>query len=883
MNTIKPQRIGLLTRAFENENVCHFSIALLVFFPFESPRRILSEVDLWKFVAAELGKDGILDECMPKPNGEIVVNGRCFAPGGVPRAASSVRVKLGAVDKTLYVVGDRVWKRGVPSEPQPFTEMPITWETAFGGPDFPDNPLGKGASPVRTEAGEVHPMPNVEYPGKLLQSPRERPAPASFGPIDLTWPQRFSKVGTYDEAWLKELFPGFAEDLEPGFFSTAPADQQIEGFFRGDEAFVIENMHPSKPRIESALPGVAARCFVRRETPSGEVFREIPMRIDTVRLFPHAERGVVVFRGITRVREDDAADVKQICCALEAMGAPKPVSYYEAVIAKRSDKKKGHLFALRDADLMPEPGPDEGAPKAEPSDDDELTGGEGLLLANLRKKAEAELEKAKEQMRAAGIDPEGRLPAIPPATPPPKPEELPEVIEAAMEIAEKQMAAEKERRAAAEAEARKACEEAGVDYEAMLKKAQADAAGPPKFSAKRELARLQDLAQLYRNAGMPDVGLEQKIADPELEKKLLAAEENLRDNYRKFAHHMPAAAAMPGDGSAAAREALREGRAKGEGFAGRDLTGADLSGLDLAGLDFRGAMLECANLSGSRLEGADLSGAVLARANLTDARLGGAKLVGTNLGGANLTRVEASGVDFTGAVLACADLRGARLRGANLTKADLSEAIYGDTDTREIQAAGTNFIKSDLRGAGFAGAVLERCVFIESNVSGVDFSGAKLVSAVFVEAKGEGAVLRGANLENLRVVKDSSFVGADFRGASLPRANFRGALLEGADFTEADLTGADFSGADLRGGRLERVLAKESMWIRTDLTGADLRRGNFMFAVLQKARIAGADLRGANLFRSDMAKVHLDGATNVKGAHVVEARVVKNRATDDPG
>src|SRR5690606_29888206 len=138
---------------------------------------------------------------------------------------------------------------------------------------------------------------------------------------------------------------------------------------------------------------------------------------------------------------------------------------------------------------------------------------------------------------------------------------------------------------------------------------------------------LHDLAVLYRNAGMPDEGLEQKIADPELEKKLLLAEENLRDNYRKFAHHMPAAAAMPEGESAAVREALREGRAKGEGFAGRDLTGADLSGLDLAGLDFRGAMLECADLSGSRLEGADLSGAVLARANLTDARLGGAKLV----------------------------------------------------------------------------------------------------------------------------------------------------------------------------------------------------------------------------------------------------------------
>lgn len=884
MKTIKPQRLGLLTKVYEDDGAPHLVVTLLVFFSFRGARRVLPEVELWKFVGAELGTDAILDEGMWKPRGEVLVTGRCFAPGGAPCPATYVRVQIGRVDKKLYVIGDRIWKHGVPSDPVPFTEMPITWQRAFGGPGFPQNPLGKGESAVQTEQGTAQPLPNVELPDCLVRSPRERPPPASFGPIDLAWPQRFSKVGTYDRAWLEERFPGFAKDLDPSFFNTAPEDQRIEGWFRGDEPFVIENMHPGEPRLEAALPAVSARCFMQRRTPDGEVLREIPTRIDTVRLFPHAERGIAVFRGVARVREDDASDVLVLLCGLEAMDAPKPASHYETVLAQRLDKKKGHLYLLRDAELMPEPGPGAAEPPPERTEEDALASGEGLVLRNLRRKAEKELEQARAQMLAAGIDPAGKLPELPPAAPPPRPEDLPEVLDEAMEVAEQAMASEKARREAAEAEARRACAAAGVDYDEMVRKAQREAAGPPKFSAQRELERLRDLATLFRNAGMPSEELETKLADPELEERLLAAEENLRGTYRRFAHYFPAAAALPGEEAAGVRRAVIAGRAAGERFAGRDLTGADLSGLDLTGLDFRDALLESANLSGARLSGADLSGAVLARADLSGADLRGAKLAGANLGSARLSAVDlGEGADLTGAVLAGADLRGARLRGAQLARADLSDATFEGTDGSEIDASGTHFIKASLGGVKLAGARLERCVFIEADVTGVDFTGAKLVSAVFVGARGDGAQLRSADLENLRVVKGSSFAGADFSQSNLKRANLRGANLDGADFSGASMAGADLSEASLRSAKLTRVMAQETLLIRADLTRATLERANLMYGVLQKARLDGADLRGANLFRADLAKVRLDTATNLEGAHVVEVRVVKDRSADDPG
>src|SRR5687767_15679476 len=53
------------------------------------------------------------------------------------------------------------------------------------------------------------------------------------------------------------------------FRSVAPADQWLDGFFRGDEEVLLENMHPQRPRIEGRLPGLALRSFVTRKVAGG--------------------------------------------------------------------------------------------------------------------------------------------------------------------------------------------------------------------------------------------------------------------------------------------------------------------------------------------------------------------------------------------------------------------------------------------------------------------------------------------------------------------------------------------------------------------------------------------------------------------------------------
>jgi uncharacterized protein YjbI with pentapeptide repeats len=604
-----------------------------------------------------------------------------------------------------------------------------------------------------------------------------------------------------------------------------------------------------------------------------------------VHLIPRVKRGILLFRGVTEVLEEDASDVLQIVIGAEEAGAPKPVDHYRMVLEQRLDRKKGHLLALRDGDLLPREGASGPVETSDTAEMQRLLAREGLVERHARRRAELELEKGREQLRRQGLDPDAHLPAaLPPAEQPPDLDEIPALLERAEADAGRMREEAERQRAEAERHARRVCEEHGVDYDQAILDARRKAAGPPSFTAAAQLEHLRDVIELARNAGVELSEVEAQLADPGLTARLSAVEAQLRDAYTRFAHQLPAASSRGAGESATLREQLAADRDAGRSLRRRDLTGADLSGLDLRGLDLRDAFLEAADLSGSDLRGADLSGAVLARANLREANLEGAKLAGANLGMANLSRTRLTGgVDLAGAVLVKADLTGADCTGARMDRADLSEAIFKDTDFSRVIAPGLTFLSSDLSGLKLAGADMTKCNFIEAIVTGVDFSRATLVSAVLVAVKGDGAVFRDANLENLRVVNGCSFEKADFQGAVLDRATLRGTRLAGSDFTRARLDGADLSECDLRGARFYRAVARDSRFVKADLSGASMVSANLMHALLQRATLHGADFRGANLFRADLLRVRVDGATDMEGAELTEIRFVDARRVHGQG
>jgi uncharacterized protein YjbI with pentapeptide repeats len=839
MKIIKPLSQGLLHKVFEDGQRFYLSVGILGFFTYETNSGLLSEIDLWKLAAAELGKDGMLDMCMPKPKGEVLVVGRCFAPEGQPVTAAQVRLAIGPIDKTLYVVGDRFWVGKGPrkemTEPVPFTEMPVAYENAFGGPDFERNPLGKGHVPLETDEGEeMHPLPNIELPGALIDSRRSEPEPAGFGPIDLMWPQRMAKAGTYDKKWQKELFPGLAEDIDWTFFNAAPEDQQIEGYFRGDEPFEIEGMHPDKPLSRARLPGIRPRCFLNRQIEESERLEELETSLDTVWLFPHAEKGLVIHRAVVEIGTDDATDVLHLMLAYERLeDEPRTFEHYREAFRKRTDEKKAHLFLLDERDLIP-PGAKSGlAALMEEARDRE----ESPLSRNLARKAEREKEKAEESIRQMGLDPAQFIADEPQEAPEPDLENLDEIAA----FAEQAEADALAKQAEIEQQQRQILAEQGIDYDDLVEQAKEQAGGPPKFSAEENIQQL-------RAAG---------INDPAMEQKLREAEETLKQTYRRFAHHFAPAPLPAADQAARMREAVIAGHREGKSFAGHDLTGADLSGLELQNVDFADAMLERANLAGADLSGADLSRCVLARADLSGAKLAGAKMTETCLGAARLGGASLAGAETTQAAFGQADLAGADLSGATLDGADFMEAKLAGADFSRAVLKETTFLENDLSGARFVEADVGQCMFINAKLEAVDFSGARLGSAVFVGVQAENIVCTGADMTKVCAANETSFAGADFRGADLSQAGMRGCDFSGCDFEGARMEMADLSECSLKQANLRGALARGARFEKSDLERADMRQVNLFEGSLMKATLRYTDLRGANLYSAECMRAVL--------------------------
>ncbi|WP_438001764.1 pentapeptide repeat-containing protein [Sorangium sp. So ce185] len=747
----------------------------------------------------------------------------------------------------------------------------------------PDTPPDAGMPKPRAEVlviGQAYPQ-GEERPLRLSLGPIDKAMRVSgkatgFGPLDAMAPERVARAGTYDDAWLEERSPDLPLDFDPAYHNTAPADQQLDEPFAGGEPFTLEHMHPDQPVLTGRLPRLRPRAFVKLR--EGEL-REVPMRFETVQLFPAAERMLLLFRGVTPVAEDDASDVLQLIAACEAPGSPRPLAHYQAVLAERLDRKRGALAALRDGDLMP-PGPAAEVALDELTDPDLAVQSEQLKARNMRRKTARQRDEVRARIQAAGLDPDEHLPLAPPAEPGPSAtaptlDEIEGILARAQKDAARRKAEAAEERLATEAEARRRAQAAGIDYDKALLEQKKQQGGPPKFSAEAENERLRDMLQLAQNAGTPLPAVEARLADPRLREKLQAVEEQLREQYRAAAHRLPAAPPAAASVSERARVELPSGAQGGVSFAGRDLTGADLAGLDLRGVDLGSAFLEGASLAGANLSGANLSRAVLARADLTRADLTGARLAGCNLGQASLTDADLAGADLTRAVLAGADLTRARFRGARLHGVDLEEAIFDDTDFGGVAATSLTFLRSELRGIKLAGASLVKCSFIEVDLRGADLTGADLSAATFVTADAAGARLRGATLTRLRAVQGSSFEGADFTGAALEGANLRGMNLAGCSFARARLGGADLSGCDLRGARFDRAIAHEARFTKADLSGARLVDANLMLALVDRANVRGASFRGANLFRADLSKIEADDATVLDEANLTRARVTR--------
>jgi uncharacterized protein YjbI with pentapeptide repeats len=677
-----------------------------------------------------------------------------------------------------------------------------------------------------------------------------------LGGYEPGWPQRTRFAGTYDERWLEELAPGWPLDFDLHYYCVAAADQRL-ATIAADESFVIEGMHASKARLEGHVPAIRARCFVRRSRV--EALDEVSLGLDTIHLFPNVERGVVVFRGVTEVAEDDADDIEHLLIAAEDVATSRSASHYARALAERLDPEGGALRSLREDDLLPQRMESE-----RPSE----VGGAGLIAQRMRRRAELELQRVRSELEKQGIDPDAH--GVPRELPPPEPvpslAELPEYLDAQEARIEELRKEADAQRKATEDRARELCRDAGIDYDAAA--GRSDNSGPPAFRAEAELQRIREQLELAANAGVPLPQLEAQLA--ELPDRLLRVEQQLLEVYRRFAHYQEPVRDL--SCAEERKQQLLEAVRRGESLRDRDLTGADLRGAKLARANLQGALLESANLEGADLTGADLSDAVLTRANLDQAVLTKANLSRANLGSALLRAAALDDAHLEGAVLMKADLSEATLARARLNDADVTETVLNGADLTESVAPSLMFRGTRLDAAKLTRAIVNETLWLEVAADALDLSGADLNGATFVGADLPRANLSGAKLRNARFVGGSKLREARLLGADLERACLRECDLTNADLSGARLVQADLGKCKADGASFYRAEADGALFVRASLRGARMVSLRAIQGLFGNADLRDADLSGANLFRTDLMRVRLSRATKIDDALIQQSR-----------
>lgn len=750
-----------------------------------------------------------------KPRADLLLVGKCFAPGGRPVARCPVTFRVGSHSRTLMVTGNRVWKAGLlstkMSDPEPFTTMDLRYERSFGGPRIAENPVGCGHKPEQSDdeahAGKwVRRLPNIEDPAHLIVAPGDKPSPAGFGPIASTWHHRSSKLGTYKGNYESTRWPWFPEDFDFGHFNAAPAAMQYDGFLRGDEELECENLLPDQAKLRTTLPGLRIRGFLhelpqgvtpqprtraaRRNwtppSPQSTIFREVDLKLDTLWVDTEAMRVVLVWRGVADVRSDEHEEIQHAYLAVESLAdEPRSIDNHRANFIRALAVVDPKWFAAagkhNDAAEEEDDG-EQGSPAAETHEEAADPDDDATLIVEPVEEDELDVEMAKlrKQFEEAGIDPDN-----PPEVTP-------------------------EERAAA----------------AVMWREQGH----------------HELADLIEQANEEEVAASSG-ADSD-------ADDEASEPWT--------------------REQVQRSAAEGESMAGENLSKLDLSNLDLTDVDLSGADLSGAMLQGATLAGADLTAAVLADSDLTDAALIGAmcdgavlsgatcigadftdaQLAGADLTDANFSQATLDGVDATGATCLRVRLHGASLVKAVLDQANLTEAIIAsatatkasfiDAQMDDVQAQQACFDTADLTGASLQRADLRKASMIDATVEG----------ALLCEAR-----LLGADLTRLRASDGCDITGADLRAVTAVESIWDSATADRVDLSFATLCGADFTNASMVGANLHACDLREARLTGAVLHEATITEANLFEALIKQADLTRADLSGSNLYGAELLDV----------------------------
>ena len=664
-----------------------------------------------------------------KPNADLLLVGRCHAPGNAPVKACQAVFKVGNAGCRLAVFGDRYWREliGTITDPEPFTSIALRYENSFGGPGYEKNPIGKGYGHggKRGEKGLV-PLPNIEFIDDLIDSPTSTPDPAGFGPINRIWQQRRSMLGTYGQRWLAERWPWFPADFDWAYHNAAPGYLQNSGYLAGDEGIYLENLHPEISKYRSALPGLRVRCFLTHRGSSGggdPEFLEVGLNLDTLWIDMETERLVLVWRGITNVSSEDYEEIANCFIVSEPMNARREEAEFY-------NQQLNRLLLSQDEEFGEEfPEGEDGA----------------LSIDEEVKQAMEEVERAKLELQK-GLESAG--------------------MDLDFDILEP---SEEERELEARLVAKYGLERYLAQHEWSRQDVE-EAVKTDRSLAGEDLSGL-DLSGLdlqgadLTGALLTGADLKNAVLDgamlqgADLSCTNLAGA-SLRNVDAQHADLTGASLARVSIDDANLTEAVME-KAVLEGASMKrvDFRGGYFSGVNMTGARFSDCLLDESDMSWAIMDGAIFEDCSLKDVSVEGTQGDGLKMIrcdltgfraseGCSFKGAEFRQVSAPDSVWEGAVLTGADFSMTDMEGADFSSATLSRADLSAADLKQAR-----FVKAELISCNCQMTNLFEASFEKADLSGSDFSGSNLYGAEFIDANISSALFRGANLKMTKLVK----------------------------------------------------------------------------------------------------------------------------------
>lgn len=892
MNVIQPLDLETGYRVFQFRKECFLVITTKLYFPLHGGDPILFS-DAYKELA-ELDSP-FIDEGLPKINAEYLVFGNAKSINAQPVHAMDISARVGDKEKRLRVIGDRYWIGGLTgtTNPEPFTEMPLSWANAFGGKKHEINPEGKGTQKVKSPLGEeLYPMPNLELPSQLLTSPKQNPTPAGFTSLMPDHAYRVKHMGTYDETWLKDDFPGYPKDFNFSALNTSMPDQHLSGFFAGGEKIELEGLHEEHSVIESTLPKFAVKNFlVKKGKEWDQLTTEdlIPVenKIDTLVLYPNQLMGMIVYRGMVKIESTDGSEFQYLLNAYEDASTQRSRSDYLNSLIGRIHPELSMRYALTTKDLIPSTVPCGMARLTNQETEPRIIMAEHISEKLAETKAEktdevkSQLLALIEEHKEKGLDTsllQSQLEKLENPIKDPwqvKFEALADKLSpidadtGQLDLMKMDFTAfddlTKLSEEYAEFQKQQAKDNLTNQIDDAIKNDQHDVAEalsnslekmdqpailPRPSDGQSTLAEIEALKKSGHNI---DVDIEN------LKKQLAEAHNAQVEGYRMGAHMMDTGTPPLHEESERMQNwATEQIQSKGS-LQYADLAGLDFSNMNLEGVDFTNCYLEQCNFRNANLRGANLTGAIAARCDFSYANLENTTLTDANLGGCTFFQTQISSQASEGLEIAKSDFTECNIGPINLSGiTNLLEIHFKNNHFQSVDFSDAIFIESDFNKNDMRDCIFNQASFQKSNLNGSSVKNSQFIGVSFIESNLSASKWQDTDLTNVRIIADSKLSNCVFYHCILADATLRKIDISSSQFLNSTLNRIDLSEANLRSASFSGSIAKDALLISSELNHADLSNANFMASNFMQADLSNTNLSHSNLYGCEFlgSKVH---------------------------